>query len=228
MLFTVVADFMKFGLGMALALLLHERFRGQTFFRAFFFLPWAIPSLIAGLTWKWMYDGTQIGLLNMLALRFGLSQDLIQWLGNYDLALWSVMLAVVYVLAGATIRFASQTGVAAVWTHDVSLQAVQAAAQLEDSLDQLRRLVVAPPQVRAGDPALWANRTFIELNCNAAGALAAMGYADSHPLSVRLADLARDGALVLALAGDQRSADAAAAAKRYAEAAQDLKRSIVA
>src|ERR1700682_5272547 len=79
-LFTIVADILKFGLGMSLALLLHEQFRGRTFFRAFFFLPWAIPSLIAGLTWKWMYDGTQIGLLNMLALRFGLSHELIQWL----------------------------------------------------------------------------------------------------------------------------------------------------
>jgi ABC-type sugar transport system permease subunit len=95
-LFTVAADIMKFVLGMALALLLHEQFRGRTFFRAFFFLPWAIPSLIAGLTWKWMYDGTQVGLLNMLALRFGLSQDLIQWLGNYDLALWAVVIAVVW------------------------------------------------------------------------------------------------------------------------------------
>ncbi len=95
-LFTVVADVLKFGLGMSLALLLHEQFRGRTFFRAFFFLPWAIPSLIAGLTWKWMYDGTQVGLLNMLALRFGLTQDLIQWLANYDLALWAVVIAVVW------------------------------------------------------------------------------------------------------------------------------------
>src|SRR6266851_8777582 len=85
--FTLVADVLKFCLGMAMALLLHEQFKGRTFFRALFFLPWAIPSLIAGLTWKWIYDGTQIGLLNILALRFGLSQDLIQWLGNYDLAI---------------------------------------------------------------------------------------------------------------------------------------------
>jgi len=94
--YTLVAEVLKFGLCMAMALLLHEHFRGRTFFRALFFLPWAIPSLIAGLTWKWIYDGTQIGLLNMLALRFGLSQDLIQWLGNYDLAIWSVVIAVVW------------------------------------------------------------------------------------------------------------------------------------
>ena len=56
--------------------------------RGIFFIPWAIPTLIAGLTWKWMYDGTQIGLLNILALRLGLSTDLIQWLGSYSLAPW--------------------------------------------------------------------------------------------------------------------------------------------
>ncbi len=95
-IYTLAADVMKFVLGMSMALLLHEQFKGRAFVRAFFFLPWAIPSLIAGLTWKWMYDGTQIGLLNMLALRLGLSNELIQWLGNYDLALWSVMVALVW------------------------------------------------------------------------------------------------------------------------------------
>ena len=140
----------------------------------------------------------------------------------------ALMLAVVYILAGATVRFASQTEEAAVFTHEVNLQAVQAASQLEDTLDRLRRLVEAPPQVRAGEPALWENRTFRELNRNAATLLTTMGYGPAHALSVKLADLERDGALVLALWGDQRAADAAAAAKPYVEAAEDLKRAIVA
>jgi len=95
-LFTVAADVCKFALGMAMALLLNEPFAGRNMVRAFLFLPWAIPSLIAGLTWKWMYDGSSVGLLNMLALRLGLTHDLIQWLGNYDLALWAVVIAVVW------------------------------------------------------------------------------------------------------------------------------------
>jgi multiple sugar transport system permease protein len=94
--FTVAAIVLKFVLGMAMALLLHERFPLRTYVRALFFLPWAIPGLIAGLTWKWMYDGSAVGLLNMLALRLGLTQELIQWLGNYDLALWAVTVAVVW------------------------------------------------------------------------------------------------------------------------------------
>src|SRR5207245_273091 len=63
--FTLAADICKLVLGMAMALLLNEQFRGRTFLRALFFLPWAIPSLIVGLTWKWMYDGSAVGLLNM-------------------------------------------------------------------------------------------------------------------------------------------------------------------
>src|SRR6266508_2705814 len=94
--FTATATVIKFFLGMAMALLLHEKFPGRTFVRALFFLPWAIPGLIVGLTWKWMYDGSAVGLLNMLALRFGLTSELIQWLGNYDLALWAVVVAVVW------------------------------------------------------------------------------------------------------------------------------------
>ncbi|TME96627.1 MAG: ABC transporter permease subunit [Chloroflexi bacterium] len=94
--FTLAADICKLVLGMAMALLLNEQFRGRTFLRALFFLPWAVPSLIVGLTWKWMYDGSAVGLLNMLVLRLGLTHDLIQWLASYDLALWAVVVAVVW------------------------------------------------------------------------------------------------------------------------------------
>ncbi len=94
--FTCVAIAAKLVLGMAMALLLNEPFAGRSAVRAFFFLPWAVPTLIAGLTWKWMYDGSQVGLLNMLAIRFGLSHDLVQWLGNYNVALWAVVVAVVW------------------------------------------------------------------------------------------------------------------------------------
>jgi multiple sugar transport system permease protein len=96
LVFTLAADVCKFVLGMAMALLLNENFRGRSALRALFFLPWAVPSLIAGLTWKWMYDGSAVGLLNLLALRLGLTRDLIQWLASYDLALWAVVIAVVW------------------------------------------------------------------------------------------------------------------------------------
>jgi multiple sugar transport system permease protein len=94
--FVAAAQVMKLFLGMSMALLLNEQFPYRMLVRGIFFIPWAIPTLIAGLTWKWMYDPTPIGLLNMLAMRLGLTTDLIQWLGNYNMALWSVTVAVVW------------------------------------------------------------------------------------------------------------------------------------
>ncbi len=96
LIFVAAAQVIKMFLAMPMALLLNEQFPGRMLVRGIFFIPWAIPTLIAGLTWKWMYEGTQVGLLNMLALRLGLTTDLIQWLGNYNLALWSVTIAVVW------------------------------------------------------------------------------------------------------------------------------------
>jgi multiple sugar transport system permease protein len=95
-MFVAAAQLMKLVLGLTMALLLNEKFPYRMIVRGLFFIPWAIPTLIAGLTWKWMYDPTPIGLLNMLALRLGFSSDLIQWLGNYNMALWSVTVAVVW------------------------------------------------------------------------------------------------------------------------------------
>ncbi|MCC6175045.1 MAG: sugar ABC transporter permease [Chloroflexi bacterium] len=94
--YVAASQTLKLILGMTMALLLHETFPGRTVIRGIFFIPWAIPTLISGLTWKWMYDGTQVGLLNMIVLRTGLSHDLVQWLGNYNLAIWSVVIAVVW------------------------------------------------------------------------------------------------------------------------------------
>jgi multiple sugar transport system permease protein len=94
--YTAVAISAKFVLGMAQALLLHESIPGRMLLRGIFFLPWAIPSLIVAMTWKWIYAGTQVGLLNMIQLQLGLSTDLIQWLANPDLAMISVLVVVIW------------------------------------------------------------------------------------------------------------------------------------
>lgn len=89
-LYTGVAVGCKALIGMGMALFLHEEFRGRGLMRALCFLPWAIPSLIVGLSWQWIYNGSEAGLLNQLLIDLGLSDTLIQWLGNPHLALWAV------------------------------------------------------------------------------------------------------------------------------------------
>jgi multiple sugar transport system permease protein len=95
-IYTGVAVGCKALLGMAMALFLHQEFRGRELMRAMCFLPWAIPSLIVGLSWQWILNGTPAGMLNMLLIDLHLSDTLIQWLGDPHLALWSVTFVTIW------------------------------------------------------------------------------------------------------------------------------------
>lgn len=95
-LYVAVSVALKYVLGMAMALLLNERFRGRTFMRAVLFLPWAMPSLIVALAWRWIYEGTPNGLLNFILIEYFDSDRIVQWLANPQIALWSVIAAIVW------------------------------------------------------------------------------------------------------------------------------------
>jgi len=94
--YVVVSIGLKFILGMAMALLLNERFRGRTFMRALLFLPWAMPSLIVALAWRWIYDGSPSGLINMILIDQFKSDTIVQFLANPNLALWSLIVATIW------------------------------------------------------------------------------------------------------------------------------------
>lgn len=94
--YTGVAVACKALLGMGMALFLHQEFRGRDLMRALCFLPWAVPSLIVGLSWQWILNGTQAGMLNLILIDLGLSDSLVQWLGNPHLALWSVTFVTIW------------------------------------------------------------------------------------------------------------------------------------
>jgi len=49
----------------AVALLLNRRFPGCGFVRTVILIPWAIPPVVNGLMWQWIYD-PKIGALNAL------------------------------------------------------------------------------------------------------------------------------------------------------------------
>ncbi len=95
-IYTGVAVAIKLVLGMCMALLLNEKFRGQTLMRAVLFLPWAVPTIIVALTWRWIYDGSPSGLINYIRIEFFEQQTLIQFLASPDLALWSVILVAIW------------------------------------------------------------------------------------------------------------------------------------
>jgi multiple sugar transport system permease protein len=95
-LYTGVAVGIKLCLGMCMALLLNERFPARTLMRAILFLPWAMPTIIVAITWRWIYDGTLNGLFNLIRIDYFGATTLTQYLSNPDLALWSVIAVAIW------------------------------------------------------------------------------------------------------------------------------------
>lgn len=77
-------------LGLLLALALNKPLLGRTFFRTVFYLPAVIASIAVAAIWSWMYHPS-FGLVNGLLSSIGLSAP--DWLGNRNLALFSVFVA---------------------------------------------------------------------------------------------------------------------------------------
>lgn len=86
---------LKFVLGLAMALVLAQDRRLNGLFKTILFVPWAVPTIVAALTWRWMYHDFS-GLLNALISRVVVVEDPISWLGDRSIAMYSVVAVVVW------------------------------------------------------------------------------------------------------------------------------------
>ncbi|WP_223475568.1 carbohydrate ABC transporter permease [Oricola indica] len=79
------------GLALCLALLINQKLRGINVFRTVFFMPVVVSIVVVSLLWRFIYDGND-GLLNNIlqGLTFGLFEP-VDWLGNTDTALGSII-----------------------------------------------------------------------------------------------------------------------------------------
>ncbi|WP_196220187.1 carbohydrate ABC transporter permease [Terrilactibacillus tamarindi] len=78
-IFTVVTVGFEFILGLAIALILNEKFRARGLVRGLMLIPWALPTIVNAVLWKWFYDadhGTITGLLARLGFTDGYSNIL--------------------------------------------------------------------------------------------------------------------------------------------------------
>jgi multiple sugar transport system permease protein len=80
-------------LGFVFALLADRASRGRAFFRLAFFLPYILPSAVVALIWIWLYT-PELGLLGRVVTAFGFPEP--AWLGNPNLAMWSLALTTVW------------------------------------------------------------------------------------------------------------------------------------
>jgi multiple sugar transport system permease protein len=86
---------LQFALGFAAALLLNRSFWWRSAARALIVVPWALPSVIIGLTWSWMLD-FNLGILNQIGVRWGLLAEPVAWLARPETAMPAVILALVW------------------------------------------------------------------------------------------------------------------------------------
>jgi len=90
--FALITVGVEVTLGLAIALLLNQKFVGRRFVRGLVMLPWALPYVVCAMMWKWIFDANY-GALNALLTQMGLLDNYIIWLGRPSTAMHAVILA---------------------------------------------------------------------------------------------------------------------------------------
>ena len=84
--FTVASVALELVLGLVLALALNRAYRGRGLVRASVLLPWAIPTVVSALLWRFMFD-SQAGIANGVLMGIGLMNEPFVWF-IHSLAAW--------------------------------------------------------------------------------------------------------------------------------------------
>ena len=88
--FSVVSVTLETLMGLGVAMLLNQDFKGRTFVRTAVLVPWAIPTIVSAKMWGWMLHD-QFGIINQWLVDFGLIADKIAWTAQPEYALWTVV-----------------------------------------------------------------------------------------------------------------------------------------
>ena len=92
---TGASVFLQFIFGLILALLLDKPFTGRGIAQALVFLPWAVPSFLAGLNWAWLFNPV-IGPIPHWLYGLGLMSEPGNILSDPNYAMWGPIVANVW------------------------------------------------------------------------------------------------------------------------------------
>ena len=81
--FTVTTVFFELIIGFTAALVMNKAFRGKGLVRAAILIPWAIPTSVSALMWKFIYND-QYGLFNDILYKLGIIDSYQAWLSTAD------------------------------------------------------------------------------------------------------------------------------------------------
>ena len=78
LLFTLLSLLIQLPLGVLVALLLNQEFKGRWLLRSVVLIPWAVPTLVNSTLWNWIFN-TQYGAANRILMQFNLISEPIIW-----------------------------------------------------------------------------------------------------------------------------------------------------
>jgi multiple sugar transport system permease protein len=79
-------------LGILISLLLNQKFAGARVLQVLILIPWAVPPVMAGILWRWMFAGN-VGIINSVLYSFGFIDNYISFFGNPSSAKVTVLVA---------------------------------------------------------------------------------------------------------------------------------------
>jgi multiple sugar transport system permease protein len=89
-------------LALAMALLLNQKFRGVTFFRAVYYLPTVMSGVAVATLWRWIFN-TDYGVLNLLLEKIGIRGP--AWLSTEEWAMPALILTSLWTAGGSMLIF---------------------------------------------------------------------------------------------------------------------------
>ena len=90
--FTIVSVGLELVIGLAIAQLIHSHPWGWKFLRFSLIIPWAVPTIVNGAMWRWIYNA-DFGALNGVLMALGLIKQYQAWLSMPNMAMNLVILA---------------------------------------------------------------------------------------------------------------------------------------
>ena len=86
--FSIVSVTLETLLGLAVAMLLNQEFKGRTLVRTAVLVPWAIPTIVSAKMWGWMLHD-QFGVINQWLVDLGWIAEKIAWTAQPEYAMWT-------------------------------------------------------------------------------------------------------------------------------------------
>ena len=85
----------QFFVGLAVALLFNQHFRGRGLVRSLIVIPWVTPGVIAALLWRLLYE-PQLGIINGALAALGVPSPTVPWLSQGSTAMLAVIVAAIW------------------------------------------------------------------------------------------------------------------------------------